>query len=470
MPTIGGGSYNPAGLIATMPYQNWSQRRADNDRNLYLQTLLTQQAEQQKNMLLQERQALVNKYEQIRNLPFLPQDQQRMNFLVGEVEKQVQNKITTDYGGDVKRYLNESAGMDAQKFVSSLQSSDIFRNATNNKIQVAQYLEDQKQGKIPMLVEGKRFEDILNDFDTGRSGIINYRGGYKPAQDFLKRIQDSYGDDRFTRQQASKERIVQEMLTDGLTMEQALDQYQQQKFDRIPVFHKYDDAYKKTEFMLDQALKNARINKLGQDSQSAKDSYVDVLGVYNDPFNYGAAAGTPTTFNGQPATAFQTNRGLLNTLDTDAIMSGIGGRLDKKTGYYSVSGDLSFFGNNGKPDKAIKGVSGFRPTGMKLIVTPNGRQLFMVGDAVLGEGQAESAGIEGFIGRDYDFNGSLVENNNTFFGNPFTKNTQYSVKDLLIPMNNLSIADQHAINTERRLKTSITSAAYQNPAAEYYEE
>ena len=137
MPTIGASSYNPVGLIASMPRTNWAQRRADYDRNLYYQNILAQQAEQEKNNLLIQRQSVADRYDKIRQLSFLPQDQQRLNYLATQIEDQVQKKIKQQYGGDLKRYLQESSESDLSKFYSAIQSSDVFKNASNNKIVVA---------------------------------------------------------------------------------------------------------------------------------------------------------------------------------------------------------------------------------------------------------------------------------------------------------------------------------------------
>ena len=234
----GGNRGSNLGVLAlSAPTKNYAQIRADKDREMQMLTMMADKSRMDtvrlQNSIAEQR----NRYDQIRNLSFLAPDQNRINMVADGLESQIMEKVKKQYGGNIKKYIEDgTADLDYRNFVNGIKASDAFQKGNTNKVNMATYIEDQKTGKTPMLVNGRQIRDVYSDFMAGANDTFQYAGGYKAPQDWAKRIQDSYGNDKFTKQAAAPQRVLMELQQDGLTFEQAVDYYTQARLGQNPVY------------------------------------------------------------------------------------------------------------------------------------------------------------------------------------------------------------------------------------------
>lgn len=448
------------GIIAlASPTKNFAQIRADKDREMQMLTVM---AEQQKVDRIQLQQSIAEqraKYQQIKNLSFLAPDQNRINMVADELEKSIKNKIKDQYSGNIQKYIEDgSADADFETFTQAIKSSEAFQRANSNKVNMAQYLEDQKSGKIPMLVGGRNVRDVYSQFMTGQIDSFDYQGGYQAPKDWAKRIQDSYGADRFKKEAATPQRVLLELQQDGLTAQQAVDYYTQAGLSINPVFHKFDDIYAKQQFDEESALRKARTEKLNKPSSTdTSKSNMDVLSALK------ITSGPDVVRNFMGKNEKFSVSGPLSKAGMDLVLNYTNGRFDEKTGYYSVPRGTKLMTSDGTTQ--VSGVSNFYNPRVVVKKDPLGRgpqydQAFIQVDGMMTESDAEREGskmsggksgkIESFFNNDEVIGGSAIVKKvgiwDELWGNTDPNGFKYEVKDLLIPIDNSTLFEGVRMN------------------------
>ena len=385
------------------------------------------------------------KYDQIRSLSLLAPDQNRINMIADELEKSIMEKVKTKYQGNLDKYLKEGADSDYEQYKQAIRQSDAYKDGNANKVNMAQYIEDQKQGRIPMLVQGRNANDVLSDFQTGKIRQFNYQGAYKPPTDFAKRIQDSYGADRFTKQAADPARVILELQQDGLTLRQAMDYYQQAGLAVNPIYHKVDDAYAKQKMLEESALNQARINKLNQPPKdTSKGANRDVFSSMKNI----ATQDVTRPFQGKQE-RFSVSKPL-SKIETDLAMNYANGTYDAKTGYYSMQKGRTYLTADGSTQlSGISQVYNPRIVVKKDPKNPNLDQVFIQADGLMTEADAEREGsrltngkpgsVESFFSNDEQIGGSALVNKAPAWKLGFGSGPdgyKYEIKDILIPIGN----------------------------------
>lgn len=473
-----GGRGSGIGLPSLItPTKNFAQVRQDKQRELQMVAMMADQEKMKRVELQQQIAEQRQKYDQIKALSFLAPDQNRVNVIADTLEEKIKEKVKLKYGGNIKKYIEEGgADSDFDMFVSSLKNSEAYQKATSNKINMATYLEDQKSGKVPMMVNGRSVRDIYTGFMTGREPEFNYQGAYTAPKDYAKRIQDSYGTDRFTKEAASPSRVILELQQDGLTLQQAIDYYQQSGLDRNPIFFKTDDAYEKKKMEEESLLRQARINKLNEpDATKSTEGNMSVRDALMQ-------VGGPTVERdwNQSKANFSIS-GPLSKPEASMAMNYINGAYDEKTGYYTLPKGSQLKTSDGTT--LLSGISHvYNP---RIVVKRNGLnpaqdELFLQVDGMMTEDAAQSAGsrisngkkssVESFMTNDDVIGGSaLVKKPNwiqEIFGLGNDENGfKYEVKDLLVPINPNTKFGEAIIN-----KQANVGPKNYNPAELLYDE
>lgn len=459
----GGNRGSNLGVLAlSAPTKNYAQIRADKDREMQMLTMMADKSRMDtvrlQNSIAEQR----NRYDQIRNLSFLAPDQNRINMVADGLESQIIEKVKKQYGGNIKKYIEDgTADLDYRNFVNGIKASDAFQKGNTNKVNMATYIEDQKSGKTPMLVGGRQIRDVYSDFMAGATDSFQYTGGYKAPQDWAKRIQDSYGTDRFTKQPASPQRVLMELQQDGLTLEQAVDYYTQAGLGRNPIYHKADDIYEKQKFDEESALRNARTAKLLEpDAEKAgsganlnvRTSFGQITGPNVDrPF-----MGTKQKF---------AVSGPLSKTGIDLALNYVNGSFDQKSGYYTLPRGSSLLSVDGTSQ--VSGISYFANPRVVVKKHPTDNredELYLQVDGLMTEEEAQKQGSvvvngkrdslenDGWINKYEVVGGSTVKPKvgwvGEILGSTDDVGAKYEIKDLLIPMGKNSMFEESAINKQ----------------------
>lgn len=487
-----GGGFGNMGILAlATPTVNFAQKRADKDRALQYEALIASQKEQSRVQLQQEIVQQKAKYDEIRNLSVLAPDQNRINIIADELESSIKEKVRNKYGGNLQRYLQESADSDFEQYKNAIRSSDAYKDASSNKVNMAQYIEDQKAGKVPMLVGGRNVNDVLSDFQSGRTRQFTYQGGYKAPKDYAKRIQDSYGVDRFAKQPADPSRVILELQQDGLTLDQALDYYKQAGLDRNPIYHKYDDVYErqkmeqeaqgrglglekdKISILKDQAI----IAKIGRDEakENTDNRFYDVTSMLGQT----SQKNQERDWNGSKS-IFAVSAPLTRTESTIATDLA-NATYDEKTGFYRSQPGRVMLSADGTAQ--IKGVSMFsNPRIVRRVVNSNKSnedELYLQVDGLMDENSAEasdaktikgqSSRIQSRFGTDDDvIGGSALIGKSDNFG----WDDVYTIKDLLIPIDPSTAAGKAILNKKYGVTNKASDAIVPqdiNPLSPFYQ-
>ncbi len=489
-----GGGFNNMGILAlATPTVNFAQKRADKDRALQYEALLSSQKEQSRVQLQQEIAQQKAKYDEIRNLSVLAPDQNRINIVADELESAIKEKVKTKYGGNLQRYLQESADSDYEQYKKTIRSSDAYKDASSNKVSMAQYIEDQKAGKIPMLVGGRNANDVLSDFQSGRARQFSYQGGYMAPKDYAKRIQDSYGNDRFTKQGADPSRVILELQQDGLTLDQALDYYKQAGLDRNPIYHKYDDVFERQKMEQEAQARGlglekdkmsllkdqASIAKMGYDMSKEKEAKEDkrfydvttLLGDANTQERRDWNGGKSSFAVSKPLTRTET------TLATDLANA----NYDEKTGLFRMQLGRQMLSADGTA--TINGVTAFsNPRIVRRISDPKRPdldELYLQVDGLMDEASAESDNAKVIKGKGSKIQSRFGSDDEMIGGSALIGKSDwdstediYTLKDLLIPIDPSTAAGKAILNKKYGITGKAADAISQeaNPALSLYED
>jgi len=304
------------------------------------------------------------------------------------------------------------------RIASMVANSEDYKLGIQNKAILAQYEEDNKKGLVPMMYNGKTFDQQLQDFNSGRTNRLVYRDPYKPSVEFAKYFQNTYGNDRFTKQKATTDEILQAIVTSthGISMEQAIDQYTQLGYDKTPIYYKFDDEYKKRDWEFERNIKlanlevNRRRARAAERGVALQERMVDMTRVKTDMIDQikGLAVSSSKSLDARTSQeresgktiyrggevyktpSNQDNRSLFN-----AVLPSAGLGFDKKTGIYVAPANTRFVSVGGNKTKEAKILSSrersFTPETFEFIYDEKTKKqrLYAVGKVDLDEDELE---------------------------------------------------------------------------------
>lgn len=124
---------------------NWAQRRQDKAMNL--QIIQMQAADQEKKVAqsMAVEKEINSYFDQIANMDVLQEDQARINELEKRARKNIINGIAQN-NGDLARYASSGGMTDLAEYKRSIMQSQEVKNAMNNKMAMASYLNDAAKG------------------------------------------------------------------------------------------------------------------------------------------------------------------------------------------------------------------------------------------------------------------------------------------------------------------------------------
>lgn len=248
------------GAALVTPVQNWASRSQAKMAEAQFNQVTMQNLQMQEQEIIRNREELELGFERLRSLPLPETNKQDILAEIDKFQENIQKKVKGNYA-NAAEYIRKEGKKDLAALANTIQNSDAYKLGLRNKAILAQYEEDRKKGLVPMMVNGKTFDQQLAEFQAGKVKELTYLDPYKPSVEFVKSIGSSYGKDRFTKQQATVDEIVMEMIktNPGMTLAQAYDQLAQSGYDKIPLFYKFDDKYDKAKYDLDMYEKRDRI-------------------------------------------------------------------------------------------------------------------------------------------------------------------------------------------------------------------
>lgn len=448
MPRYGGLSVTtPLSIPFLIPTQNWGEVVRGKQQDLMYQRALADESEKELVEFQKQRQQFQAEIESAKSLPFLEEDKRRIGMLTDGFEKGIEDKIRTKYNGNRQNYLMQEGEADKLAFKSMLMNSDAFRSAANNKQAMASYMKDREQGRLTMMSNGQTFQDQYADFMAGNTNQLRYNGSYKPSDDFYKGIEEKYGQDKYTRERASNDAILGEIMKRGaLSREQAIDQFNQQRLANVPIYYKYDDQYAKN--MYDAELAKEQRLAAGKGTGDGGDGIkpTDVVDFQSAVFG---GLTTPTTIkvNGASYNGMSSVPGTLNGKTREILMQSIGTPIDKSNSVYAISEAIPFLTEDGT--KITGGVLGFAPSRVLRADLNAGKpgmqpyyENYIEGSIFINENQAEQFGIEKPGARNLfapsrgEIGGSKVikkNENRSWWGDAWQLDNNYEVKNVRIP-------------------------------------
>ena len=446
-----------------MPTENWDQRRADANAQMAIQNQLTQVKQQEQQNLLTQRALIEAEFNKVRDLDLLQPDKERVNYMADSFEEAIIKKVKEKYNGNLKNYLNTEAVLDQSRFANMLKKSDALQYGLVNKNNVAEYKKAREEGLVPRSINGRSFESVYEDFRSGRVKKIEYNGAFKPSKNFAKPIVSTYGSDRYTMQAATKAEVIQGMMLDGLSMEDANDQYNQMNLDSFPIYHKYDDAYDKAEYLMKMQRNKAAIEKSRASTANSNGNFVDVVSsVFRDVLREDQVA-----FKIDGVTPTRVNRSISRRLSGsigESLMDSIGAsKIDKESNIFTFGRGID--GQTLDGNKVP--VKNFLPEDVVTMADGNGNEQYYIrGSALVSEDDAKSEGwdFEGVLMTDNVIGGSRIKKT---AGGVFEDN-QYLVDNILISYNgNASPIAQAAVTKKANLKSSHVTANPLNSIISY---
>jgi len=199
------------GLYTAMRGQdNWQQRRADKAMNLQLLEKQTQIEQQKTAAEAQAEQSLNQYFNELQNMEFLAEDQERVNAMERNARRNVIKGIAS-VNGDLTRYMTSGGLTDLNTYRNNVLQSEEVKKAIKNKGSMAAFLEAKSKGmfvhnvvvpvqekdengKMVMKMKPMTFEENLKRFKAGQVDSLGWQGAEKKiglnAFDFSKQPKD----------------------------------------------------------------------------------------------------------------------------------------------------------------------------------------------------------------------------------------------------------------------------------------
>ncbi|GAB3501033.1 hypothetical protein GCM10027341_27250 [Spirosoma knui] len=180
-----------ATIALLQPTVSWAQVRADKDRLLHFQALLTQNAELKQTQAEQATAATQQAIGALREVEFLDQDKNRWQDFVDGMLSENQKRIDKEYGNDLERYGRERYKQDTQNLILKATKSPLFRESLERRSNYIRLVADQSKGLIDRPVTYRMTDGMIKtasathnflDFQVGKTIDFKYNGGYADPQ------------------------------------------------------------------------------------------------------------------------------------------------------------------------------------------------------------------------------------------------------------------------------------------------
>lgn len=369
--------YSPiqSALALLQPTTSYAQKRADADRNLMLQSALTQQAQQQTEVARQQAVLAQQQQAQLMNVPFLERDDREWKIFTDGMRKKIRDRIENDFGGDYEQYAKTMLDQDIQGMSLEAQRSPLYKGALERRNNFLQAQKDAQDGKIYRSVtyrlnNGQQktapWEQAYFDFNNGDTNELPYSGAFKVDGKWRKALSEQYSPrvnvlGKFRPDQATEQEIASALIGyEGLSGQDAADYMRRSGALLAPVYYRTNarDPYKEQELNISKRrvdLEGRRVtayeNKLALEEKKASATPTDAWKFTFDKLdniksrNPDGSPGT-TTFthfdpNMKPEESRQMQRFDGRWLG-DSFMQSTGAIKDEKSGLYTGAGGWAY--------------------------------------------------------------------------------------------------------------------------------
>ncbi|RIV19413.1 hypothetical protein DYU11_25260 [Fibrisoma montanum] len=283
--------YNPmqTAVALLQPTVSYAQKRADADRRLALQAMITQQQQQEAELAQQRGLYAQQTMAALLDQPFLEADQNRFRDYLDSMRETMNKRVQEDYDGDYDRYEKYGLQTDMQQMALSAVRSPLYKAAQKRRTDWLLFQKDQQDGKIDRYVSWRLKDGTTKtgtvaqnyaDFDNGLTEDFSYNGGYKVSGKWKDYFSKTYSPragvlGRFAVDQARPEEIAQAIATEeGLTGTDASQYIMRTANLLTPTYYKYDprDPYKEEDLALDKLQFQETVRSNRADEANAREA------------------------------------------------------------------------------------------------------------------------------------------------------------------------------------------------------
>lgn len=360
-------------LALLQPTVSYAQKRADADRNLTIQTGLTQLAQQDAETARQQRLLMLQQMAQLKNVPLLEKDQERWQGVIDQLKGKIRQRFENDFGGDDEEYARTMLDSDIEGLTMDALKSPLYRESLQRRSNFLQAQKDAQDGKIYRtvnyrLTNGQQktapWEQAYLDFANGDTEELPYNGGFKVEGKWRKHFDDTYSPrvnqlGKFQPDKAQIDEIASALMTtEGLTAADAAEYLRRTGAMQGPIWYKYDAKNPYEEERLRQGRQNIALsrernqiarekNKIDKDASSQMDWW-DATFNNSDNIITRAKDGQPGAIN---ATLFDPEmrqagslklQGFNGKVVGKSLLESTGAVFDKKTNMHAGAGGQAF--------------------------------------------------------------------------------------------------------------------------------
>ena len=465
-----------AGYSALSGRKNWAQVRQD--RLLESQFMRQMQSDLQARIEkeAQARAGVTEYMNQLNQASVLEQDLERVKGVEEEQRKAIVEGLKKA-GNDYNKFLMGNGASLLNSYREGVMKSQEMQDAINNKLVFAQSSLDNYLGRkarpVPVTLPDGTTKEVSMDeqwkmFDNGEITKVNYAGSVVPTDPIkvYDYISKTYGKDKYTRQQANKEDIMNYAMSMGAEeweAQQIADNYEGElKSGATPVYFKNDEQSVDYNQLIAAEKYRRLVSGEPEENQA---SYIDLFGdLFVSQDTEGRPSSPSFTTNpleykidamGQQRTATVYEAPNLGTELLNDMVALEGFVVDEESGALKIQGegkkDVYFVPKAGKDAAIVKG----QLAGEDIVYQPESFVRMKVGDGENAQTMTfikAKAGIEHAKrspGSDY-----TEDNVATIFGDLF-KNNKYQ-GTVLIPVS-YDAKKYAALNDKRQISAKMQS-------------
>lgn len=213
-------------LSAISGKNNWSAIRQEKAMDLQRVALQNQLLQQRNNREQEAIGDMQNYLAQVNNIHVLDPDAQKINAYNEELKKPLREGLMK-YKGDARMWLDSGGRVELQKYLQALKEGEPTKRGLMNALNYSKSIADQQKGLSyrPTVWDANgvqqvgEFEQNYNDYLSGKTDRLNYRGGYEaPKGEPMKDFGDTYGQDRFVAEPVDPQAVYQYWLDKGANL------------------------------------------------------------------------------------------------------------------------------------------------------------------------------------------------------------------------------------------------------------
>lgn len=355
--------------------KDWNVVRADRQNALLYQKQMNADLQERIQREAQSRAGVQEYMAQLNQASVLEGDLERVKGVEAEQRKKIVEGLKKA-GGDYNKFLlGEGSGILNNYYQNVMQSKEM-QGAINNKLTFAQgsldtYMGRKQRPTEVTLQDGTKkqvtFEEQLQMFDNGEIDTLNYNGSVIPTDPIkvYDYISKTYGKDKFTRQEANTEDIVnyaKAMGAEDWEAQQIADNYDQEiGAGGTPVYFKNEEQ----EIDWNQLIAKEKYMKMlsGEDEEGTTGN-VDIIGdLFIGDLASPSFAGNPLEYkvdmDGIKGVASVKEAKNLGSKLLNGMVELEGFVVDEKTGALKIQGegtkDIYYVPKEGKDAPIVKG-------------------------------------------------------------------------------------------------------------------